>query len=77
MRISDLIETLQSIADDFPGEDPEVRLAMQPQWAFEYSVHSVTPVSLEDDQGEEVPVVYISEGEQLGYLPGAAQDAVW
>lgn len=78
MRLSELLETLQSIADDYPDADPEVRLAMQPQWAFEYSIHSVTPVSLEeDDRGEEAPVVYLSEGVQLGYLPGAAQDAVW
>lgn len=77
MRLSELLETLQSIADEYPDEDPEVRLAMQPQWAFEYSIHSVTPVSLEDRQGEEFPVVYLSEGVQLGYLPGAAKDAVW
>ena len=78
MRLSELIETLQLIARRLPDEDPEVRLAMQPQWAFEYSIHSVTPVSLEEDrQGEEVPVVYLSEGVQLGYLPGAAKDAVW
>lgn len=78
MRLSELIENLQMIADEYPDEDPEVRLAMQPGWAFEYSIHSVTPVSLEEDrQGEEVPVVYLSEGAQLGYLPGAAKEAVW
>ncbi len=78
MRLSELIESLQSIADESPDEDPEVRLAMQPRWAFEYSIHSVTPVSLrESPGGEEVPVVYLSEGDQLGYLPGAAKAAVW
>lgn len=77
MRLSELIETLQMVADDYPDEDPEVRLAMQPQWAFEYSIHSVTPVPLEDHRGEEAPVVYLSEGCQLGYLPGEARDAVW
>ena len=78
MRLSELLETLQSIADAHPDADLEVRLAMQPRWAFEYSIHSVTPVSLEeDDRGEEAPVVYLSEGVQLGYLPAAAQDAVW
>lgn len=77
MRVSELLELLQSIADEYPDEDPEVRLAMQPQWAFEYSIHSVTPVSLEDPEGEGAPVVYLSEGVQLGYLPGAAQEAVW
>ena len=78
MLLSELIETLQGIADEYPDADPDVRLAMQPQWAFEYSIHSVTPVSLEeDDRGEDPPVVYLSEGAQLGYLPGAAKEAVW
>ena len=77
MRLSELLETLQMIADDYPDEDPEVRLAMQPRWAFEYSIHSVAPVLFEGDRGEETPVVYLSEGVQLGYLPGAAKDAVW
>ena len=77
MRLSELLETLQSIADDHPDQDPEVRLAMQPRWAFEYSIYSVASVPLEDDRGEEAPVVYLSEGAQLGYLPGEARDAVW
>ena len=77
MRVSELLELLQTIADEYPDEDPEVRLAMQPQWAFEYSLRSVAPVYLEDHHGGAFPVVYISEGEQLGYLPSAAQDAVW
>lgn len=77
MRISELLELLENIQEDFPDEDPEVRLAMQPQWAFEYSIHAVTPVFLEDHQGGVAPVVYLSEGTQLGYLPCEAQDAVW
>lgn len=75
MRLSELIEQLVDIQDRLQGEDPEVRLAMQPQWAFEYSICSVT--CLEDSEGEEAPVVYLSEGVQLGYLPGAAQDVAW
>ena len=63
-------------AEDWdPYLDPEVHLAIQPQWAFEYSIHSVS--CLEDPEGEEAPVVYLSEGVQLGYLPRAAQDAAW
>lgn len=77
MRVSELLELLQSIVDECPDEDPEVRLAMQPQWAFEYSIHSVTPIYLEDHRGGETPVVYLSEGRQLGYLPVEAQNAVW
>ena len=75
MRVSELIEELQAIQDSLPDEDPEIRLAMQPRWAFEYSIHSVA--CLEDSEGEEAPVVYLSEGVQLGYLPGAARDAAW
>ena len=76
MLVSELIEMLEDIASSHPGTDPEVRLAMQPRWAFEYSIHSVTPVSLEEGL-EATVVVYLSEGNQLGYLPGAAADRVW
>lgn len=75
MRLSQLIEELEAIQDAYPDKDPEVHLAIQPQWAFEYSIHSVT--CLEDLEGEDAPVVYLSEGVQLGYLPGAAQDIAW
>ena len=72
MRLSELLELLEDIQDSFPDEDPEVRLAIQPQWPFEYSIHSVGYL-----EGEGAPVVYISEGVQLGYLPRAAQDVAW
>ena len=75
MRISELIEELEAIQDAYPDKDPEVRLAIQPQWAFEYSIHSIS--CLEDLEGEDAPVVYLSEGVQLGYLPGAVQDVAW
>ena len=75
MRLSELIAELEAIQDDYPDEDPEVRLATQPQWAFEYSIHSIS--CLEGLEGEDAPVVYLSEGVQLGYLPRAAQDAAW
>lgn len=78
MRISELLELLENIQEDFPDEDPEVRLAMQPLCVVcEYSIHAVTPVFLEDHQGGVAPVVYLSEGTHLGYLPCEAQDAVW
>lgn len=82
MRLSELIEKLEAFQDAYPGKDPEVRLAIQPSWPFEYSIHSISSPRLkddrgEDDRGEKVPVVYLSEGSQLGYLPRAAQDAAW
>lgn len=75
MRISELIEELEAIQDAYPDRDPEVRLAIQPQWAFEHSIHSIS--CLEDPEGEDAPVVYLSEGVQLGYLPGAVKDVAW
>ncbi len=60
-----------------------MRFAHQPRWAFEYSISDVVEVELDrDDNGEYhngrgVPeVVYIAEGTQLGYLPGAASEVL-
>lgn len=64
MTISELIGDLEDLAADY-GDDTEVRMANQPNWPFEYSIDSV--VAADDDV--DVPVVYIVEGEQLGYLP--------
>lgn len=75
MRVSELIEELEAIQDAYPDSDPEVRLAIQPQWALEYSIHSIS--CLEDLEGEGAPVVYLSEGVQLGYLPAAVQGVAW
>lgn len=81
MLISELIEQLIDIQSTYP--DAEVRLAMQPAWPFEYSIHSVTEVKEEkdtpdrDEDSDPDVIVYLSEGVQLGYLPGAARDAVW
>ena len=81
MPLSEFIDLLLDIQERLQGEDPEVRLALQPSWPFEYSIRSVTclggPEDPEDLEGEDAPVVYLSEGVQLGYLPGAAKDAVW
>lgn len=83
MTLRELIDALEEIAHD-RGDDVEVRLAHQPRWAFEYSIREVQMVDLadddEDDEDEErpmdpkeaEPIVYLLEGEQLGYLPGAA-----
>lgn len=74
MRIQDLIEQLQDLANEH-GEDIEVRLAHQPQWAFEFSIGEVAVVEAEDSE-DEGAVVYIGEGEQLGYLSGAGAVAL-
>lgn len=74
MTIRDLIERLEDFADDF-GDDIEVRLAQQPRWAFEYSIGNIAAV---EDLQDSDPIIYIGEGQQLGYLPGdAARELGW
>jgi hypothetical protein len=74
MNVSELIDHLKDY-----DPDAEVRLATQVQWPVEYSVQSVASA---DEVGsltgeEDAPnIVYIAEGEQLGYLPEPAR-AVW
>jgi hypothetical protein len=71
MTVAELIEILE----DQDG-DTEVRLAMQPNWPFEYSIETaIGPDELanpdDDEAADEVPnVIYLTEGSQLGYLPG-------
>ena len=82
MTVGQLLEALQDIAEEH-GEDVEVRLAHQPQWAFEYSIDDVVMVEAsgpsddeDEDSDQEEPVVYIAEKSQLGYLSGAASKAL-
>lgn len=81
MRVT-VEELMDRLSEMPPGA--EVRLAHQPSWPFEYSVDGWSPVVAVDpseDDGEGPPaeagetVVYIVEGSQIGYLPGAAQAA--
>jgi len=80
MTVAELIRLLE----DCDG-DSEVRFASQPSWPFEYSIADVVehypqpePYPDEDDlAGEEYegePVVYLVEGQQLAYLPGAVKN---
>ena len=66
MTVEELISQLEDLDPNL-----EVRFAAQPRWPFEYSIKSVVEVELE----EEV-VVYLEEGNQLGYLPKEASDAL-
>lgn len=51
--------------------ETEVRLATQPSWPLEYEVASVIQPEDEDaEEGDGALVVYLVEGEQLGYLRG-------
>lgn len=68
------VDELLGLLEEYRNSDAEVRLAMQPRWAFEYSIDRVEEVM--DD--EENITLYLSEGEQIGYLPeGAAQVLGW
>jgi hypothetical protein len=89
MTIRELIDQLEDLAEEH-GDDVEVRLAHQPSWPFEYSIDDVVAVCADDDDEAEaedypgqrvdgsstLPVVYIAEKSQLGYLPGIAADAL-
>ena len=66
MTVEDLICELQQ-----QDRDAEVRLAQQPAWAFEYDLDGVTSANTPDGN-----IVYIAEGNQLGYLPQEAKEAV-
>jgi hypothetical protein len=65
--------TVVELIAELEGCDPdaEVRLAEQPAWAFEYTIATTNPVVEVDLDGE--PIVYLGEGQQLGYLPDAVR----
>jgi hypothetical protein len=82
MNVGELRELLEGLDDDV-----EIRLAQQPSWPFEYSIARIEVVDLGDADEDEADgradaddsdeqIVYIAEGSQLGYLPGAARDAL-
>lgn len=76
--------TVGMLIAELENFDPDtvVRLAQQPSWPFEYSIGQIVHVwdaEMEDDdedynEDEGWGIVYIGEGSQLGYLPGAVQD---
>ncbi len=77
MTVAELMEELEDV-----DPDAEVRLAMQPSWPFEYAIGRIAQVSAPEDESarkdEEPQVVYLSEGNQLGYLPGyVSEDLGW
>lgn len=68
MKVSELIEALECYDDDL-----DVRLAMAPRWAMEYSINQV--VIAESNEGL---AIYLGEGRQIGYLPeNAASQLGW
>ena len=75
MTVRELIDALQ-----YFDENQEVRLAQQPNYPFEYSIDNVVefskegahdPYESEDSvrqDADDEHIVYITEGQQLGYL---------
>ena len=81
MTVGELVEVLERMR-----EDVEVRLAMQPAWPMQHTIHDVLLVEAgeyehEDAYAEEVEedVVYLVDGGQMyeaPYLPGVASSKI-
>lgn len=72
MTVRDLISALEDY-----DQDAEVRIAIQPRWPLEYTISDVVCSDSigEAEEADEEPdpdkplVVYITEGQQVGYAP--------
>jgi|TARA_R100000278_G_C5366671_1_gene127366 hypothetical protein len=64
MTVSELKEILEYYDDDI-----EVRFASQPNWPFEYSILDAVMVNVDEED-----VIYLEEGQQLGYLNHKAKE---
>lgn len=79
MRIEELIEELQDLAEQYP--DAEVRIAHQPSWPLQYTISEVVASEGNydeedgyDEEQTEDDVIYIAEGSQVRdnpYLPSS------
>ena len=65
--------TVRDILNTLDGLDPEteVRFAFQPNYPLEYSIDDIVEVNID---GEEI--VYLGQGEQIGYLQEEVVDAL-
>jgi hypothetical protein len=69
MTVGELIHELK-----YMDEGATVRFASQPSWPFEYSIDGVIQTTVKDIRDNEEDIVYLEEGEQVGYLPTEAKD---
>jgi hypothetical protein len=85
MTLNELIERLEDYRDDLGG-DAEVRLMTQQNWPFENTifglasgaeVNAAADDDEDDDDVEADQIVYICEGEQLGYGSQRAWQAAY
>lgn len=72
MTVEELMWALEDAVEENP--DMEVRLATQPSWPFEWSVETSEVVVLEKEDEPPQKVLYLVEGQQLGYLPEQVRD---
>ncbi len=69
MTVRELIEELRLM-----DQDATVRFASQPSWPFEYSIYGVVQTTVRDREDNEIDMVYLEEGRQVGYLPTEAKE---
>ena len=69
MTVRELIEELR-----LANQDATVRFASQPSWPFEYSIYGVVQTTVKDREDNEIDMVYLEEGRQVGYLPSEAKE---
>ena len=64
--------TAQELIDILESMEPqtEIRFASQPNWPFEYEVRG----TVESEDGN---ILYLTEGDQLGYLPEEIKHQPW
>jgi hypothetical protein len=76
MNLNELIEKLTDLRDDNEeAGEMEVRFASQPSHPFEYDIDD--EVVVVDELGkDEQSIIYLAEGKQVGYLPGAVSKAL-
>lgn len=87
--IRELIDALEDYAERH-GDDREVRFMSQPNYPFEYSITAAVSSEAikewrtrsegkdgeEDDEDDEDGVIYLLEGDQLGYADKDAWEAM-
>lgn len=75
MTLTELLDILNHIAEENDPDEIEVRQAHQPGWPLEYSIGQIACI---EGDAEDKPIVYLGEGNQIGYLPGrVCQELGW
>lgn len=78
VTVAELIFVLDQVCEGEDRDSVEVRLAMQPNWPFEYTIGpgpDITIVEIEENESQK-KVIYLPEGYQVGHLPTEAAVAL-